>query len=592
MFSEFKGIRPLMEGLVDADYLNCVPTGSNVVERNNWKIDSGRMHSVSYVGRRGFDNDSVFQVDGNRIKNIWDHSHTVYLGSKKAGEYLLSFFVVDPDYVDPNAYYYPESEKVVWQNLFIIRNEITSEGIRNPVMWSTPLLCQSRNLATLDITSLQVCISGTSPRICFVSFKNICTYWLNIDDTTTYSPSAASLYFQDRELGGIGDPLFFKVLLEGSASTNGDYECLYRGDTLQAQYEVATSNHFKNNGCEWYDNRLVTEASNAVWLTCTDPYSYLETARNYFDTSTRTFTWRENNVNNFWTQWYHSTLSTDNVVDVKACYGYLYFINDHSVEMWTRSGTESAPLNNVSNYVNNVTIKKCDVVNGRLWAITETDGRLDMVLIGADGNPTVVSNSAISKLLKDYVSTELVHFTTILQNKESHFCITRNDGDRVKYLCYNTTAGAWYRLDYCKRVAPIVQFGQCAVSAECLDLVQNDKCYDMEDDGNAYQNAKYERNLVDVYVPLTKRMSLPAVEVYGEFGYGADVENNDKLMLQNSWTNGRTWSSEYWRTPPRLGQFQPKVVFHGLGSGENILLKFKWFNIKPYVITGINPIAK
>ena len=589
MFSEFKGIRPLMEGLVDADYLNCVPTGTNVVERTNWDVDTQTIASAEFFGKRGMDNSSSIHIDGERIKNLWTNRHTNYLGSKEVGEYLLSFFIADPDYVDPLAWQDPTSEKITLQHLFIIRSNLVNGHVGNSVMWSTSIFCDAGNLPTLDINSLSVCVSGTSPRICFISFKNITTYWINIDKTTPYDSVSASATYMCHEIGAIADPVYMLHVLEtyqsGTIDT-GDTSMLYHGDYFQACYELANDLTYEHNGCDWYDNALVTVSSNAVWITRTDPYKYLQASLAGLESgATESYTWNQYGVNDFWTKWYSSTLSYDKIKDVKACYGQLYFINEHSIEMWTRSGTESDPLNNVSNYVNNVTIKKCSVIKGRLWAIVETDSRLDVALIGADGGQTTVSNSAVAKLLKDYVD-EYTHFTSVLQNNESHFAIVRFTDTTAEFLCYNMGGQAWYRLSYPLKYAPLVQFDKFTVNASGLCLAQNDVCI-----GDPNYKTKYERHIVDVFIPLTKRKSLSAVEVYGEFGYGSAVENTDKLMLQNSWTNGRTWSNEYWRNPPRLGQFQPKIVFHGLGSGETILLKFKWFNIKPYVITGINPIA-
>ena len=81
----------------------------------------------------------------------------------------------------------------------------------------------------------------------------------------------------------------------------------------------------------------VEKSKNTVWLTCTDPGAVYA---QYFSDP-----WGGNGESyELWNNWYASTNSADKLNTAKAFNGQLYLLNSNSIEIWSRTGNESAPL--------------------------------------------------------------------------------------------------------------------------------------------------------------------------------------------------------------------------------------------------------
>lgn len=572
IFNKFAGIRPLVDGMVDSEYHNCVPTGESVVERTNYeRIEGGGL--VSFSCRIGIDN--VFSLadhdEINIAKNIWRATDGVnFLKGIQIGDTCVSLYITNPAYVDLTQ---ADNTKLWFPRLYIVLHEVNESSIAGRTCWSTPILF-AWNGFEIDPETISICISGTNPRYLFIGLEGCATYWINLEDTRIKSGSEYG-YQTARYLGCLANPQVFDPTLADTGDTS-DAAFTYAADFYMAASLLENRQSTAFNNVDWYDNKLVISYNNAVWMTKTDPTSLFVADED----GEYTYNWKRYGVDNMWTNAYKSTLSYDKLWQVRSCYGQLFFINEKSIEMWTRSGNESDPMNPVSTYVTNVDVVKCDVVGGRMIAIIYEDGKLRIALLDSQGNATKISNQAIDKRLGSASELTYNRVTTIVQNNESHIAWYKIGSTTTKFICFNPNVNAWYTLEYSNSYAPICHFGKYAINGKYGFLRQINICKDNGD--------KYERCIKDVYQQFTQRRIINGIEIYGQFALGDVVENNDKIILQTSTTQGATWSREFERTPPRLGQFQPKIVFNGLGSGENFMLKLKWFNQKPYVINGIN----
>lgn len=588
MLKEFKGIRPLIEGLCNADYLNCVPTGSSIVERTNYKV-SEYFPTCRYACRKKPDYIPYGREDEPFVDWYdpwdWENRNVKLVKVFQLTDVVLRLFVIKN--IDIDRYD---------NHLYCVVNDIDKEGkLVNERMYAT-LLYRIRSVSEDDVT---ICVSGTKPRYIFVSVSNQFIVWINTSDTSTTDWSIDQKAIKLTEGIGVMIPpasSLASVLNNKQAMLDYDWN----------SYNARLTN--RNASIEWYDNKLVFVDNNICWLSCTDPAQFISLAK----TSPTANDVYKYSINNLWTSWYASSLSSDSLMHTKSAYGNLFFINNGSIEVWTRSGVESAPLNNVSNYVINLRILSTGFIQDTLYAVASENNKIGFYAITTQGVNKLSNNAVdafIAKLNKYIIKP-------LNENDEVHISI----GDGTNHIVFGNSC--WYRLDYVKSDYVVYQSvsNDYAISYNGEVLKKIEICAatehgiatygDDEPMGYLKNINKYTRLIVDNQSEYAKRKSFAKLDVYGNFGeigddlstlvaeggdpYDIPSEANfesvgkDLIILQVSNTHGKTWGATFTRKPPSVGRYDAKIMFNGLGSGESSLLKLQWSGYNSYVIYGID----
>lgn len=569
MFNGFKGIRPLVNGLVDAEYVNCVPTGTSVVDRTCYVVEevfpsiaSADRHTrsgnapnnrtvnvnVGFAPWNYFQSGSVECVNSFTFENCL---YRIYL-SNSYGITLIKTLQADKD---PHQY------------MYVVKTDLTTKksvGVATPVVYRNVEITTNKYVALLP-RNWAWCVSGTKPRQMYLTWDGVHIYWINVDSFDN-----------------------IKCLLGNYNSANltnyrSDVDIFFNYDFFEAIQYSSVNN--TPSMC-WYDNKLclVNPANGVLNMTCTDPAQYY---RNLTDTSTSQ-EWNKYGIMNFWINWYASTLSSDTIEYVFPAFGQLMFVNKNSIEMWTRTGTEAAPLNNVSNYVSNLSIKVITQLANDIVAVASENGSLGVYAISSQ-NAKKISNPAVEKYLDSITKID-----TIFQNNEAHiqFISPKNEIE----LCYNPNGETWYVLEDNVENQPVTFIDRehicnasgniCSVTSRILDYSKS-------------QEQLLNRKIVDCCQEFPKRMSFPRVEITGNFGSFEERQVNNgsmredlthhKLKLNVSSSYGKTWSRDLLRDFPKIGDMKTSITFAGLGSGNMQLLKLQWQSQNHIVISGITP---
>lgn len=605
MFNKFQGIRPLVEGLVDADYVNCVPTGATIVDRTCY-IDDGEFPTLTAsqkydrekpvwtppVGSLGWKERVYYDLDGFS----WDGSRTF---TKENVDFQYAFTFDNRLYriYLSNSRGIYDSTNGKTQYIFLVITDLTTGEHR---LTCTPIIATWITLERyIHDVKWSHAISSTKPNQIYFTFDTKNIYWIDVRLVDKFFNSVAnpcpikcmtSSCINPNNLSLIVGTQSGQIQYAGNALMFVNWDCLDKSSVFEIpiEYELR-QNPSRNFRISWYDNRLVCvdTITGVVNLTATDPARFY---RDIATTDVTTNTWGSYGVNNVWTSWYASTLSSDSIVDVIPAFGYLFFINNMSIECWTRSGNEAAPLNPVSNYVSNIKVKVVNSVGNFLIAVAEENGKLGVYTIQPNAY-SKISNTAVDKFVEGVKSIGVIS-----QNGESHIGLFK-DGMTI---VFDPIRSIWYRLTDAPTTQPeiFVDETRCVSTRGSIILPTRR----MLDYGEYYQIAGktsfVERAVVDNLVEFTKRKSLVQLDILGDMGSveldapasytHTQLNDNVSVSLEVSTTHGKKWSTQFFRKAPHIGKYDAKVTYNGLGSGESFLMRLKWWTQNHYTLIGFD----
>lgn len=628
MFNEFKGIRPLVDGIVDSVYDNVVPTGSTVVDRTCYYLptDLAPLPSVSTTdgepnifGRPQPLSSTVYSEDDfDWTKLNWDVDYVSLFTAEHVvpvkcfvldDKTVVRFYVTNDSTIlsggnDSGDGYYTQHLFVHLRSYDSNENISKDAEIKQNYVFATPVPVRLERVGNSfagepDYSHISCCVSNVRPRQLYFTFDYRCIYVIDIDKMSTNNDIRCMCCDVD--------------LMQNLIDSEPDSYILRDFDMNNEEGCENTREIY--NDLVWYDNKLcVLDRNSGVFrLSCTDPAQFY---RNEITTSTNK--WSEYGINNLWTNWYSSTLSTDTLVKVVPAYGNLFFINTNSIEVWTRTGTETAPLTNVSNFSIKVRVTVAELVGNTLYAIGTDGGRLGAFII-TPSSINRISNSAVEEYFSNtnYTSRFFNHIGYVMQNREQHIGFFNNLSGVT--MCYDQNKQIWYRLtDTAKNQAYyFVDFNKWLNSAG-RDVYAAPINADFSIVGST---KLLERKVIDCSNSFSRRCSFNMLEVYGSLAStyrpiitkdrlntaiegdfiflnnldevtNGNVVIRDNVSMRLSTDNGKTWNRErYVKTPP-LGKYDAKLQWFGLGSGENALLELRWYSTHYFVLTGINLSAR
>lgn len=525
---KFNGILEYHDGLAVSDYVNMLPLGDTCVDR----VGDEMLHNAIDFGLVG-------EIRGSFI----DSNNVIY---------------VVADNAIYTARYNPATDTV---------------GTFAPMEWYLGGEKQTFNMF-VQKGRVTFCESSIKPSVVFCCDGKYIYMW-----NTTQNPSGLPdrepyivnmMYLPNMEAGGIDIHYETQPRLQDSVANMPDSASI--GNWLDTNTDKET---YIASIC-WFDNKLVgcNVGKNTVWITRTDPMSYFRQAPSL--PGAQSYPLDPVDGIDLWYNWYSSTNNADNLVDVASYGGQLYFFNDHSIEVWGRTGNEDAPIQpNTTQVIH---------FGGRNPLITE--GVLYFIAIDAMGDEFIAAfTPQFQKLSNKEIERRLgkpVDLQIITQRHENYLFVRNED-----YSGFLFRDGRWSSWDnptdapYKIRNSIVKDFA----------VTSNGNLTKFDENLRTTGGVRYNRYIRDGFTQFPKRVIFRRFWVTMDTGRtdrdrylyrptpNADpipdpVMQNLEIYAAVSTNRGMSFSQRRYRKLGLSGQNNKEIEWRNLGSGNSLLIEF------------------
>lgn len=505
VLTQFQGIKQYHDGNIVSDYLNMIPLGSSAIDR--------------------------------------------------LGEELLEAGHGEPrgSFVDSLGNIYIVVGKVVYRYTYNGEN-ITAHGrlpgrvgIAVEPMWE---LLSGTGQVTF-------CESSTKPSQVYLCDSRHVYYWNTITETSDNEWNNA---FVIRMLAVPG----VKLITWPTSEHGYDMYAVYMDVGSYAQM-VNISEAIVVSFVTWFDNKLVLTQrdKNTVWLSATDPgqFSRFPNTKSVWDPETYS--------NKLWHSWYSSTNSADRLNQAIGFGGMLYMLNNATIEVWSRTGNEDAPLQ--PNTMSTIYHGGRDplIVSNAMFLICKD--QFGGEFIGALEGATLarISTAEIEKRFTGKI-LELVATTV----REDTFIVARTDNKTMDMnYCYSRS-GFWWCWSNPKtsEFATRSLVGNLAISNRGSILRFKNSSRTLCD------GTPIMRYIRDNFVHFEGRKICRSVELVMDTGVSFlsdDPEPRENMLYcRASFDRGYSFGPVRYRRLGRGGDNAHNVTWRNLGSGGSLLLEF------------------
>jgi hypothetical protein len=318
---------------------------------------------------------------------------------------------------------------------------------------------------------------------------------------------------------------------------------------------------------EWYDNRLlfVDKSLNTLWVSCSDPMQFVRNGPNT-RWETDPVTHQYTGVDNLWTDWYHSTLTADNINLIKVFNSAIYIFKEYNIEVWSRTGNDDNPIEINQSQSKQVGGIAATICNDSLYFIAQD--KTNNKFLGAidnSGQVKRISNNEIERRIPNMSRLEVVTL------REKTFVVVYDELNMPTSGFAVGAEGIWWRWD-----VPDDDIGFGGIIGPLL-YSKSGTLLKMDPTTRRYNVNQYmHRAIRDFMTDVPGRMILRSVQVVMDAGRILPPSRNTlpiaHLRISNNF--GHTWSRHYEAKLGTGGQNDKVVVFRNLGSGNNFTLEF------------------
>ena len=360
---------------------------------------------------------------------------------------------------------------------------------------------------------------------------------------------------------------------------------LYDQLTSKHDFNWVTTDAVPITYISWFNNRLVAtqQSRNSVWLTATDPGQFFRWSNQndngnpipnqfmftYNDSDTTTDTNTTTAQNALWTYWVSSTNGADRLNQAIAFNGTLYFLNASTIECWSATGIESAPIQHSSlNTIQTGGMRA--VILDNIMAFIGVD-QMGSKFIGA------ISDGKLVKL-----STPEINHRITFGSDVRLYVIRQRDDSFIAINTY-TTAGAskdWYivSLDgYWWKWENAITADEWAVISVIDDLAISNK-------GSLLLFTDDTRTLCDGHTPILRairswfhmfhnRQILRHVAVALDTGHKLSGTNGDLIYCRVSFDRAHSFEKFNYRKLAENNHNDKTIEWRNLGSGNNATIE-------------------
>ena len=555
VLSEFGGIRAFHDGMAVSDYVNMIPLEASCIDRLGEKI----LIDVS--------------SDQKVIQTFVDSKRNVYIATNKG----------------VSAYTYnPVRDR--WQRI-----QLTSSW--NPSGYF-------EYIENSNVNHVSFCESTTKPSQVFMCDGRYVYYWNTEQLVSDGAKTAIANEFPGSDyvhrveaftanlmpLGdftNIGDQFNSYPVTTGTETgyRYGWWPTLYDG-TWVPKTTYYTGDLWVVSSITWYENRLVCvdKHNNMIRLSAIRPDrwivpTFVELRQKYMPFQI----WEllepnqpQDRTYNFVPHAYQSTASSASLEDAVAFGGQLYFLNDTTIEVWTNTYNEDAPIQ--QNAVSTISFggRSPCIVADMMYIIAKDAYHNDFIaVIGQNGQLKRISNDEVERRLAGRASiirplSVRDNSFVVVYNSDSYGDVDLRQGLSV------TREGKWWTYDnrYLKShkfgAWSIVTFGgrQFDVGNHG-ELVEQDPTSRLHADGTS-TILRYMRG---AFTQLPTRAIVRSVEVVCDTGVAFD-NSRGKMYLRLSFDRGLSFGKYLYRTMGQPGDNDRQIIWRNCGSGNSFLVEF------------------
>lgn len=349
------------------------------------------------------------------------------------------------------------------------------------------------------------------------------------------------------------------VPISGTASSarfEDQYEAIVNGGSAFLDLRDIAS----IESIDWFDNKLVAveKSKNTVWLTCTDPEQY---SRN-----TALDPWGGNGESyELWNNWYSSTNSADKLNIAKAFNGQLYLLNTNSIEIWSRTGNESAPLQSNTMQVIHHGARAPLVMGDFMYVIANDTVGQEYIGLIQGGSFKRISTLEIDNRLKN--PKDIMPLSI---RGETHIMVRTDSGlDGFVF-----SEGRWWRWVHPEEDSD----GVIASIIGDFAITQEGRIVEFSDNTRkTFLGTEIQRYIRDSFDTWHERKLFRKVAISLDSGRVTDPSTDEALRRQIyirlSTNRGLSFGKYYYRTLGKSGVNNKAVEWLGLGSGNSMLLE-------------------
>lgn len=398
---------------------------------------------------------------------------------------------------------------------------------------------------------------------------------LNHNDKVTFTESSikpSTVYCCDGKYiykwsTGLYDNISVKMMLSPKVVPSTGYETNAR---IADQYSAIIGGQDANvldireiasiESIDWFDNKLVAveKSKNTVWLTCTDPEQ--------FTRNTSLDPWGGNGESyELWNNWYASTNSADKLNTAKAFNGQLYLLNSNSIEIWSRTGNESAPLQSNTMQVIHHGARAPLVMGDFMYVIANDTVGQEYIGLIQGGSFKRISTLEIDNRLKN--PKDIVPLSI---RGETHIMVRTDSGlDGFVF-----SEGRWWRWVHPAEDSD----GVIASIISDFAITQKGRIVEFNDNTRrTYLGTEIQRYIRDSFDTWHERKLFRKIAISLDSGrvtdHSTDEELRRQIYIRLSTNRGLSFGKYYYRTLGKSGVNNKAVEWLGLGSGNSMLLE-------------------
>lgn len=559
---QFAGIRSFHDGMSVSDYINMIPLENSCIDR---------LGESTLIGSTN---------DLRVIQTFVDSKRNVYIATDK----------------NVKCYRYNPVTKT-WGRV----NGFTAAWGSDPNRGFEYIDNNSR-----QITSVSFCESTTKPSQVFMCDGEYVYYW-NTEQLVSDSQLADIQakwpnfdYYKRVEaftvnILPVGDFTDFNDEAPTRQLTT-DSDTGYRGGWWPTIYDGTWAPKAANytgrlwciSSITWYENRLVLtdKSANTVRLSVIRPDRWIIPTFNeqyqewlpYQIWWYNTYQDAQNHKKSycFIPHAYISTASSALLQDTVAFAGQLYFLNDTSIEVWTNTYNEDAPIQqNTMSTIHFGGRSPCIVADTMFLIAKDTYHNDFIAAIKQGGQIQRISNDEIERRLMGKAS-----IIRPLSVRDNSFVVIYNsdpyDQVDLRQGLSVTKENKWWTYD--NRYLKDHTFGAWAImtiDGKQLDVGNHGELIEQVPESRLHcDGSAIYRAVRGCFTQLPGRVIVREVEVVCDTGVYYNVERRGNMYLRLSFDRGLSFGKYMYRTLGEPGRNDRRIVWRNCGSGNSFLMEF------------------
>lgn len=270
----------------------------------------------------------------------------------------------------------------------------------------------------------------------------------------------------------------------------------------------------------------------------------------------------------------------DGLVRVFVDHGQLLVFGERTLEPWGNLGGQDFPFAPIKGGISQFGL-------AARWSLTKYNDTVAFVGKNADGQvqvlrldgntPRPISNQEFDSIINGYATvSDATAFSYLLGG---HPMLQVNFPTPQKSWLYDSTTGLWSPLEY--GLSGARHRGE--MSVDFINDVRvadysNGNIYTINPDTYTDNGTAIAREIITRHLYRgNERVTVDELYVDMEVGVGLATGQgvNPQVMLQVSKNNGKTWSSEMWKTIGAIGEYLTRVVWRRLGIARDWTFKLR-----------------